>query len=365
MGSKNTNNYSPNLLRHKPLFGLDIGHGSLKVMQLDEASLSHGKPPRVIGYGTTTFDSTAFKDNVIVKPELIAEALLGLFKNSLIGDITTRRVAMAIPSYRAFSRSMQLPKLSPKELSEAVRMQAEEYTPMPLEELYLDYTVTGRSDETTDLFAVAVPKNVVDSYILLTKLTGLEAMVIETTMDAASRLFAHDNAAGDTSVIIDFGSLTADISIFRDSILVTGTVPAGGLVFTKAIKDTLKVTDAEAGVIKTKYGLGVSKKQAEITRALEPSLQKLIKEIRRMMRYHEERYGAEHPISQIIMLGGGANMPGMSDYLTNSLRLPVRSYDPWQHLEYKGLQTPADPDKSMYATVAGLSLINPKTVYAS
>jgi type IV pilus assembly protein PilM len=361
MGSNTT----PNLLRHKPLFGLDIGHGSLKVMQVEEDSLAKGKTPKVIGYGTTTFDSSAFNDNVIVKPELIASALQDLFKNGLIGDITTRRVAVAIPAYRAFSRSMQLPKLSAKELDEAVRMQAEEYIPMPLEELYLDYTVTRTNDETTDLFAVAVPRKVVDSYMTLTKMTGLEAMVIETTMDAASRLFAHDNPTPDTSVIIDFGSLTADISIFRESILVTGTVPAGGLVFTKAIKDTLKVTDAEAGVIKTKYGLGVSKKQKEITAALEPSLQKLMKEIRRMMRYYEERYGAEHPITQIIILGGGANMPGMSDYLTDSLRLPVRSFDPWQHLAYKGLQAPSDPDKPMYATVAGLSMINARGVFSS
>lgn len=361
MGSNTT----PNLLRNKPLFGLDIGHGSLKVMQVDASSLEKGKTPRVIGYGTTTFDSSAFQDNVIVKPELIASALQDLFKHNLIGDITTRRVAVAIPAYRAFSRSMQLPRLSSKELDEAVRMQAEEYIPMPLAELYLDYAITRTSDETTDLLAVAVPKKVVDSYLLLTKMTGLEAMVIETTMDAASRLYAYDNTSSDTSVIIDFGSLTADISIFRDSILVTGTVPAGGLVFTKAIKDTLKVTDAEAGVIKTKYGLGVSKKQKEITAALEPSLQKLMREIRRMMRYYEERYGSEHPITQIIILGGGANMPGMSDYLTDALRLPVRSHDPWQHLEYKGLQPPSDPDKPMYATVAGLSLIDAKAVFSS
>jgi len=57
-------------------------------------------------------------------------------------------------------------------------------------------------------------------------------------------------------------------------------------------------------------------------------------------------------------------MPGLSDYLTNELRLPVRHNDPWQYLDYKGLQPPSDADKPMYTTVAGLSLVNPEEVFS-
>jgi type IV pilus assembly protein PilM len=356
---------TPAILRNKPLFGLDIGHGSLKVMQVDDAAATNTKTPRVVGYGTIAFDPSAIEDGVLVKPELLASALMELFKTRLIGDITTRRVAITIPGYRSFSRSMQLPKLSKKELDEAVRLEAEEYIPMPLQDLYFDYAVTSASKETSDLFAVAVPKKIVDSYLVLARMCGLEAMLVETTMAAASRLFARDKFSDVTSVIVDFGSLTADISIFHKTTLVTGTVPAGGLIFTQAIRDSLGVSDAEAGVIKTKYGLGVSKKQKEIAEAVDPALQKIVKEIRRMVRYYEERYGTEYPIGQIIMLGGGANMPGLADYLTLQLRLPVRAHDPWLHLKYEGLQAPSNPDKLMYATVAGLALANPREVFTS
>ena len=357
---------TPLLLRNKPLFGLDIGHGSLKVMQLnDDAAFNAKKMPRVIGYGTTAFDPSAIQDGVIIKPELIAHSLLDLFKSRLIGDITTRRVAITIPAYRSFSRSMQLPKLSKKELDEAVRLEAEEYIPIPINELYLDYAISGNTNELTNLFAVAVSKKMVDSYIVLARMAGLETVLIETTMAAAARLFSRDKLSEVTSVIIDFGSLTADISIFHETTLVTGTVPAGGLVFTHAIRDKLDVSDAEAAVIKTKYGLSQSKKQKEITEAVKPALDKIGKEVRRMIRYYEERFGTEKPIGQIIMLGGGANMPGLSEHLTADLRLPVRAHDPWLHLEHNGLQAPSNPDKLMYATAAGLSLANPKEVFAS
>src|SRR6185437_16232584 len=228
-------------LRNKPVFGLDVGHGSLKVMQVEDSSHdgSKAREPRIVGYGVTEFDSKALDNGVIVYPEIIAEALLGLFKGKLIGEITTRRVTLAIPTYRSFSRSMQLPKLSPKDLHEAVRLEIEQYIPVPLEHLYLDYAITSSGKDADELLAIAVPKEIVDSYLILARMVGLEVMLVETTMAAGSRLFAHDKFNDITSVIIDFGSLTADISIFNQNMLVTGTVPAGGLVFTNNIKDGL------------------------------------------------------------------------------------------------------------------------------
>src|SRR5438876_126160 len=92
-----------NFFHDKPLFGLDIGSASLKVMQVEEQEriAAGGKKPspKVIGYGFTTFDPTALEDGVVVKHELIAQAAHDLFNKYLIGDITSRRVAIAIPAY--------------------------------------------------------------------------------------------------------------------------------------------------------------------------------------------------------------------------------------------------------------------------
>ncbi|MDB5168927.1 MAG: Pilus assembly protein PilM [Candidatus Saccharibacteria bacterium] len=346
----------------KPLFGLDIGHGSLKVMQIS-ADGSKAHHPKVIGYGFTTFDKAAQSDGVIVQPEVIAKAAFDLFDKHLIGDITTRRAALAIPAYRTYTRSLQLPKLKPKELKNAVELEAEQYISMPLAELYLDYEIIKEDAENIELFVVAVPKTIVDSYLDFAQITGLEPVLIEPTLSSSGRLFSTDQHSDIATVIIDFGSLSADISIYDQHVMVTGTVQGGGDVFTNSIQAALGVTDQEAGLIKTKYGLGPSKRQAEITKALDPILQDIVKEIRRMMRYYEERYGSDRPISQIVTLGGGANMPGLSEYLTNAIRLAVRHIDPWQSFNYKGLQPPSQADKPMYATVAGLSLAKPKELF--
>lgn len=358
---------TPTFFHDKVMFGLDIGHGSIKVMQLDlgiePAKIAKNYKPQVIGYGFTTFDGKAQADGVIVEPEIIAKATHDLFSRQLIGDITTRRAALAIPAYRTFTRSMLLPSLKHKELTEAVSLEAEQYITMPLEELYLDYEITRQTGENTELFMVAVPKNIVDSYLELAQIIGLETVLIEPTLSSSARLFGLDGHSDIPAIIIDFGSLSSDISIYDKTVLVTGTVQSGGYSFTQSIKKTLGVSLQEAASIKSRYGLGVSRRQAEIREALEPSLQEIVKEIRRMLRYYEERYGTSRPVGQIISLGGGANMPGLSDYLTSVLRMPARHTSPWQYLDYKGLQPPADADKPMYATVAGLSLVHSKEVF--
>jgi len=351
------------LYRDKPVFALDVGHNNLKILQIQRVKGHKTSNVEIVGYGTTAFEVDSVVDGVVVKPEAIAKSLLDLFKNDLIGDITTNRVTISIPSYRTFSRSVQLPRLSGKQLKAAIELEVEQYIPVPLIDLYIDYAPVHTKDDLVEYLVVAVPRKIVDSYVVLTRLAGLEVVLIETTMNATSRLLNLDSQNDLPTVVIDFGSLSSDISIYDKNVLATGTVPGGGEVFTDNICEKLNVSKEEAGIIKTKYGLGLSKKQKEITEALTPVLEQIVKEIKRMIRYYNDRYGTTRSIAQVVALGGGANMPGLTDYLTQSLRLPSRTASPWLYMDYHDLQPPSEPDKTMYATVAGLSLVNPKEIF--
>lgn len=347
--------------KDKPLFGLDIGSSSIKVMQVEH----EGKTPRVIGYGSTEIDIAAIKDGVIVDHELVAKAVHGMFNDKLVGDITTRRAALTVPVSRTFTRAIKLPSLSRQELGEAVRLEAEQYIPVPLDSLYLDYSVVYSDKKETELLAVAIPKAIVDSNVLLAKLLGIEPIIIEPTASAAARLFNFTEKNDMPSVLIDFGSTSVDVTIFDKEPVVTGTISGGGENFISRIADKLGVTRQEAKTIKTRYGMNVSKKQAEIREAVTPALEQLIKEIRRMSRYYEDRYSdKKRKLGQIIIMGGGSSMPGLPDFMTNELRLPVRTYDPWQHFSFKHLAALTKDDRSSLIPAAGLSLIKPREIFA-
>lgn len=350
---------SPLFFEDKPLFGLDIGHNSARVMQVVKGR----SQPRIVGYGVATFDPGAIEDGVITRPEVVAQAVQKLFKSGLVGDITTNRVALSVPVARAFTRSIDTPKLSEKELAEAVRTEVEQYIPAPLDSLYVDYSQVSESKNRISVFIVAMPRRIIDSYIIVTRLLGLETVLVQTSSGAGTNLFARDLQRDLATVLVDFGSDSADITIFDRNPIVSGTAACGGEQVTDLIGKALGVTEREATIIKSRYGLVVSKKQRQIEEALKPTLSLLTREIRRTVRYYEERSKSKRPISQIVIMGGGANMPGLADYLTDDLRLPVRSFDPTTYLDFGRLQPFNAGERMSYVTAAGLALYNPSEVF--
>lgn len=345
--------------KDKPLFGLDIGFSSIKVMQI----VDHGKKQQVVGYGVASYSPKTTKDGVIEDLEGLAKITKELFEKGIVGSIDTRRVALTVPIAKTYNRVVTLPNMSKKDLDSAVQMETGQYVPVPLDELYINYVVTAQNKDTVELLVVAVPKKIIDAYMTYTRMLGLEVCVIETTISAASRLVAHSEREKSPALLIDFGSVSVDITIYDQQLVVTGTVAGGGDTFTELIAKKLDVSHQVAHTVKTKYGLSVSKKQKDIQEALDPILSSLVKEVKKMLRYYDDRASSKQKINQVITMGGGANMPGLSDFITDELRLPARMCDPWNHLDFGKLQPPSDLEKSMYVTAAGLALINPKDIW--
>lgn len=347
--------------KDKPLFGIDIGFNTIKVMQF----YHDGNKISVEGYGVVNFDDKAIKDGVIVDYEAIAKAAKTLFDGNLIGKITSRRVAATIPASKAYSRVISLPaKLSQKELEEAVKLEAAQYIPIPLEELYLDHATLKNDTEENEVIVVGAPRKIIDSYMRLFEILGLEVASLETTISAANRIIERvEHSREVPTILIDLGSLSVDLTVYDDMLVVNGTIPGGGDDFSNRIAEKLGVGKTEANNIKTKYGLGVSKRQAEVREALKPQLDSLVKEIRRVVRYYEERTEGKTSIGQIITMGGGANMPGLVDYLTDNLRIPTRMCNLWTDFELGDLQPPAEAERTLYVTVAGAALTSPEGIW--
>ncbi len=343
-----------------PLFGLDIGFRNIKVMQLhakkDKASYS------VVGYGRTSYEEAWIKKGEIVNFEGVAAATKKLFDEGLTGKITTKRVAFSVPGAYTFSRIISLPKeVSEKDTHDAIQTEMQQYLPSPIEELYTDYSMVDSLSNERRVLTVAVPRTIIDSYMKFANILGLEVIAIEPSTGASNRLFSMTDQHSVPSVLIDFGATSTDITIYDNNLVVTGTVTGGGEHYTNAIMQTLNVTEQEAHTIKTRYGLNLSKKQAEIRDAIKPFIEELTKEIKRMIRYYEERVNDQNKkIGQVVTFGGGANIPGLTDYLTNALRLPVRSCDPWSTITFDHLKPIPLAESGLYVTTAGLSLIDPK-----
>jgi type IV pilus assembly protein PilM len=345
----------------EPLFGLDIGHSTLKVVQTAAAA---GQTPTITGYGISDFEASAIQNGIISDPAAIAKAMHQLFEKQLVGKITGQRVACSLPTAHTFSRPMTIPAISRKEILEAINLEAEQYIPIPLASLYLDYEIISQDQQNTEVLVVATSKHIVDSYFKVLELLDLQPLVFEPSINAASRLLQmQDNLKAKPTIIIDFGSATTDIAVFDKSLLVASTINSGSDNITQLISRGLHLTPKQANDLKTQFGIAFSERQQRIIDAIKPSLENLIHEIQKSVRYHAERAAKSGgKISQLVTVGGGSVMPGLNQYLSKELRLPTHNLEPWDKISFGNLPAPENNDLAVYITAAGEAVLNPQEI---
>lgn len=348
----------------QPVFGFDIGRSSIKLMQIDPP---HGKKAKTVvrAYGNIGFNPKALDKGLIIEPEIIVKAAYELLSKTLVGTLSTKHVAMSLPNSHSFSRMITLPlDMKKDEIDAAVQAEITQSIPVPITDMYYDFVATtSMQGDVQEVQIVASPSKIVSSYIEVIEALGLVPAVVEPNINSVTRMVVQSEAHDGVSLIIDLGSEASDLSVYDSKVIrATGTVDCGGDNITKAIAKGLGVSPQQAHNVKTRYGLEVSKKQASILQAIDPELGKLVGEIKKVMRYYAERADQDKQIDQIVILGGGANLPGLSSYITDKTRIPARLNSPWNHLEFGGLQPPHELETTIYTTAGGLSLITPEEI---
>jgi Tfp pilus assembly PilM family ATPase len=137
----------------------------------------------------------------------------------------------------------------------------------------------------------------------------------------------------------------------------------GGNTFTLDIAKKLNVALENAHQLKVLSGLSAGPRQAKISGALQPSLQRILTEIRKVIRYYNERLSDDRKIEQVLVVGGGSNVPGIGDFFTNELIMPARVASPWQRLDFGKLPQPNKQFRSRYITVAGLASVPQEKIW--
>jgi type IV pilus assembly protein PilM len=348
---KNSIFYKP-----KQLFGLDIGHSTIKLVQID----AHAQNMQIKGYGYANFDSSAITSGEIVKPDLLTKSIKPLMDQLVFGRLTTNRIAASVPSRFAYTRLLNLPIMKQKDLFEAARLEAEQYIPVPLDDLYIEYeniksTNTAKENSTQPVLMVAIPKKIVDSYVAWFNSINLETALIETNL-SFSRLIKNIYREQKPTIVIDFGEESCELAIHDQTVRLTSTIAFGGNQLTSQISKILKTDLEKAHKVKIRYGIATSKWQRDLAHGLQSLLTILANEVQKMMRYYRERTDNQIQIESIVITGGGANLPGLADFLSHLAGVDVTICSPWESFVLKSIQPPHITEKTLYNTAFGLAL---------
>ncbi len=337
----------------KPIIGLDISQTGIKVMAVDS------KKWLVLGYGSIDLDPAKVQKSLESDDSYLSENIHSLLTEKLVGSLPGNHVALGVPTSRTFSRTFTIPVKAESTLGDAIEIEVDQYIPIPMSSLYVDYEVIERTKEELTVIMSAVPRVLVDSCLTAVKSIGLEPIIIEPGINSVARVLETTEEGHLPTLIVDIGPASTDIAVLDGgAIRVSGGLGIGGNTFTLDIAKKLNVALENAHQLKVLNGLSSGPRQAKITTALQPSLQRILTEVRKVVRYYNERLNNDRTLQQVLIVGGGSNVPGIGDYFTNELVMPARVASPWQKLDFGKLPQPSKQFRPRYITVAGLASID-------
>lgn len=338
----------------KTNIGLDISPNGLRIMEVKDA-----KKPQVLGYATIDLPRDKVTNSLENADSYLESKLVELIDKKLVGKLSGYYVAVSVPTANTFSRVVRLPIEAEKDLSSTIDLEIEQYIPIPKDLLMVDYSITSRTNKSLEVLICATPKNIANRVVDIVRSVQLEPVLIEPSMNSISRLIYKNEAGHLRTIVLDIGLTGTDIAVLDKIIKATSSIQVGGNNFTMSIAKSMDISVEKAHQLKLLKGFNKSPEQKEITKALKPDMETIITEIKKLIRYYEERLEGE-PIEQIIVTGVGSNVAGLGDYFTNALYLPVRLANPWQDVNFKHLPRPKRILISRYITVAGAAIANSK-----
>ncbi len=330
----------------------------MKLMSID------AKKWLVTGYGSIDLDPAKVQKSFDEDDGYLANNVNALMKKNILGTLSSRQTVLGIPAAKTFTRTFTLPAKAEKTLHDAIELEVEQYVPVPMSALYVDYEVIERNKDTITILMSAVPRTIVDACMNAAEGAGLTVSMIEPSINAVARLLEATEEGHLPTVIVDIGPASTDIAILDGSIRVAGALSIGGNTFTLDIAKKLHIPLENAHQLKVINGLSPGARQHKITTALQPSLDHIISETRKIMRYYDERIDNHRKLEQVLIVGGGANVPGIGDYFTNELVMPSRVASPWQKLDFGKLKEPAKHFRPRYITVAGLASVRHERIWS-
>jgi type IV pilus assembly protein PilM len=305
----------------KTNLGIDIGTSQIKFV---EAGMN-GKTVHVEkAYMMPAVTKALFSESQADYEELARTIKTGL-KDS---GITLRKAYVSLLESQVFTRIIEMPLLSDKELIQALRWEAERYIPLPLEEVNMDYAILARypDKKKMELLLVASPIHTIEKYLKIFELAGVSVESLENEAIPLSRIYQSPNA---NFGIVDIGEATSNIFLTkRDMLSLSRPIGLGGATFTKSLMTELNLPTPQAEEYKKTYGLSPDQLEGRMFSIMSPLVDTLIGELNQSLIYFKERY-PEEVVTKIILTGGSSLMAGLPQYMQDKLQIEVVVGSPW------------------------------------
>ncbi len=283
----------------------------------------------------------SFVDGEVVDPEAVTETLRSAFADHKL----SKRVRLGIANQRVVVRTMRLPAIEdPKELEAAVRFEAEERIPMPLDQAILDYRVVGgvaaTDDETPkiDIVVVAARRDMITASLNPLRAAGLKPIGVDLSAFGMIRALGQAGSSGTseaqappaTVLFCNVGDGTNLAVAKGRACLFTRVAPVGLEGIAGELASGTGLAPEHARLWLAHVGLAQPVEEiagdpnliAQVRAALERGASALLDEVRLSLDFYGAQEGA-FPVERIVLSGPGGAVPGLAERMSPVLGLPI------------------------------------------
>jgi type IV pilus assembly protein PilM len=314
------------------LVGLDIGSRSIKAAEIVDTK----RGPTLKHFGIVDIAHGAIEEGTINDPESVAESIQQLFKSY---NIKESNVAVSIGGYSVIVKKINVQTMAEEQLQETIHFEAEQYIPFDISDVNLDFQILGENETNPsqmNVFLVAAKKDMVNDYINLVNLAGLNPCIVDVEAFALQNSFeANYNVQDENIALIDIGASKTSLNILKgNSSVFMRDVSLGCGQINQKIMSLVECSFEEAEQLK--YGDKPDKLSPEDLKGIVSSVvADWCTEIRRALDFFYSTY-PEDQIKRIIISGGGANINEFRQLLATEASAEVEPINPFKNFHLDG-----------------------------
>ncbi|HAM95419.1 TPA: hypothetical protein DCP81_00480 [Candidatus Azambacteria bacterium] len=382
----------------KSFLGIDVGTSSIKVVQLSKernrVKLDTYGQLETYAYAER-FNDAIQTSSLKMLDSQVADLIKKLLRES---KAVSRDVTMSIPIFSSFSTVIEIPPIPEKELERAIPFEARQYVPIPLAEVVLDWTIMKAKEEPKvekpkekekkdeekkaeeakaeekkaaekkeeeergreiksprlQILLTAVPKEVITKYNRITKLAGLNLRGLEVETAASVRSILGNDKS--TVLLMDFGARSTNINVIYNGYpVMSHSIDTAGFDLTKVLSQGMGVSLRRAEDLKKERGLKAGLAEAEMISIMTPLVDKIFTETERIVNIYVRRTGKR--LDRVVILGGGALLPGVEEYVSLRLGLPAVTGNSFARVIYPPILEPMIKEIGpMFSVAMGLGM---------
>ena len=317
--------------KNAPLLGLDISSTAVKLLELS----LNGDRYRVESYAVEPLPQNAVSERNITDIDAVGNSVKKAVKRS---GSKAKLAAVAVAGSAVITKVITMPaSYSEDDMEVQIQLEADQYIPFPLEEVYLDFQILGPSEknpESVDVLLAASRSENVDGRVAALEVAGLSPKVVDIEaycMESAFSLVDDQiagGAEGKTIAVVDVGATMTTLNVLHDQrIIYTREQVFGGRQLTEEIQRRYGLSFDEAGRAKREGGLPDN----FVPEVLEPFKEAMAQQVSRSLQFFFSSSQYDR-VDQIVLSGGSSSISEVNELIQAKIGTPTLVANPFTHM---------------------------------